>query len=253
MRVARRFLLLAGAFLAGSVAALATGDPPVAAGLAVIGLVALLVGWRFRTMEPGSIRSGIAGTAEILSARETGTKVALGTLVVEVTATVSIAGFDPYEATFRMLLDPSQVASVGPGALIPVRVEAGEPTRVVLDTARGALVPPMPFGGSDRSAPRLSADAIVEHGVAVDGTLHFSGPTGLVARDLVPHLRGPDADDPIHQAVISFTPLGAKRVRTELLVRVPRGSVLPERPGSPLPITYLPDDPSIATIDWSRR
>ena len=253
MRVARRFLLLGGAFLAGSAAAVAAGNLSVAVGLAVIGLVALLAGRRFRTMEPGSIQRGIPGTAEIRSARETGTKVDQQHVVVEVTATVSIAEFVPYEAVFRVVLHPTQIASVRPGSQIPVLVEADRPTRIVLDADRVALARPGPFGDRDPSTPRLSADAVIEHGVAVEGTLHFSGPTGLVARDLVPHLRGPEADDPIHQVVVSFKPLGGKRVRTEFLVRVPHDAALPTRPGSPLPIKYLPGDPSIATIDWSRR
>jgi hypothetical protein len=200
MRVARRFLLLGGALLAGSAVAVALGDVPIAAGLAVVGLVALLVGRRFRSMEPASIRRGVPGTAEITSVRETGTEVDHVQVVVEATAAVSIAGFAPYEATMRMVLHPSQVESIEPGAVIPVLVEAERPSRVVLDAERGMITRPRPLGGGAHEAARTSADGIVEHGIAVGGILHFSGPTGLVGRDLVPHLRGPGADDPVHQA-----------------------------------------------------
>lgn len=253
MRVARRFLLLGGAFLAGSAVAVALGDVPIAAGLAVVGLVALLVGRRFRSMEPASIRRGVPGTAEITSVRETGTEVDHVQVVVEATAAVSIAGFAPYEATMRMVLHPSQVESIEPGAVIPVLVEAERPSRVVLDAERGMITRPRPLGGGAHEAARTSADGIVEHGIAVGGILHFSGPTGLVGRDLVPHLRGPGADDPVHQALVSFRPLGGQDVRTTILVRVPRGVSMPTRPGSAVPIRYLPDDPTIATIDWDRH
>lgn len=253
MPASRGFLLTGAAFVAGSLIAFVAGGFVIGLAAAVLGAVPLVVGRRLRTMEPASIARGIPGTAEITSIRRTGTRVNRVKVVVEATAVVSIAGFDPYEATLQMVLHPTQLPAVEPGAVIAVLVEAEQPSRVVLDTRRGAIGRRGMLGDPTGPVWRTSADGIVEHGIAVTGTLHFSGPTGLVGSDLAAHLRGPEADDPVHRALVSFTPIGGKEVRTEILVRVPRGSTMPSRPGSPVPVRYLPDDPTVATIEWDQR
>jgi hypothetical protein len=38
----------------------------------------------------------------------------------------------------------------------------------------------------------------------------------------------------------------------DALLRVPHGKVHLLAPGSTVPIAYLPADPNVATVDWSR-
>jgi hypothetical protein len=54
------------------------------------------------------------------------------------------------------------------------------------------------------------------------------------------------------RVVFTFTPSGGSEQRNEILLRVPDGKAHWLVPGETLPIAYLPEDPTDATIDWSR-
>jgi hypothetical protein len=108
--------------------------------LAFVGLMAAFVGllrWFGRSttkrLEESSdlAESGEAAQAEILSLKETGTRINQRPLVA-IRAKVTCAGQPPYEAAFEAVVSVTVAAQVQPGCTVPVAVDPANPSRVAL-------------------------------------------------------------------------------------------------------------------------
>jgi hypothetical protein len=71
---------------------------------------------------------------------------------------------------------------------------------------------------------------------------------GQVAQGLAPH----EADDPVMQVTMIYIGPGDGQLTTTIGVRVPDGKEHALMPGGTVPVRYLPEDPSVATVDWAR-
>lgn len=75
-------------------------------------------------------RHTVAGTAEVLSCRTTGTVVNNTGYVCKFKLRVQIPGRDPYDVTVKETLDVSAVGAFPPGTTVPVQVIAAKPRAV---------------------------------------------------------------------------------------------------------------------------
>lgn len=184
----------------------------------------------------------------------------------------------PYETEFRVVVNRTQFGQIVPGMVLPVKVDADDPSRVAIDPSRGAQVTPghgtaMPAGGmqipglppgvqipgmsgagaaSIRGQPVaqiLSAAEIVAQGVPTTGIIQSAAPTGMTAgqfaADLAPH----EANDPLVLIAFSYRGPGGEEMHTQAVFRVPDGKGARMTPGTDIAVGYLPDQPTVATVD----
>ena len=99
---------------------------------------------------------------------------------------------------------------------------------------------------------KLRAADVVAYGVATHGQILAAQPSGIdgPARSepgLPPHEPGDHAGP--HRLRLP-RPGGTRDPGAS--VRVPHGKIRLLTPGSTVPVAYLPADPGVATVDWSR-
>ena len=75
--------------------------------------------------------AGTAGTAIVNAIRDTGTLINMAP-VCELDLTVTVPGKEPYAVKHRQLIAHSALARFQPGATFSVRVDAGDPSRLVI-------------------------------------------------------------------------------------------------------------------------
>ncbi len=75
--------------------------------------------------------SGASGNATVNAIADTGTMIN-NAPVVEMDLTVSVPGREPYQVTHRQLVAHSALARFQPGASFSVRVDANDPTKLVI-------------------------------------------------------------------------------------------------------------------------
>jgi hypothetical protein len=75
--------------------------------------------------------AGTAGTAIVNAIRDTGTLINMAP-VCELDLIVSVPGKEPYAVKHRQLIAHSALARFQPGATFSVRVDAGDPSRLVI-------------------------------------------------------------------------------------------------------------------------
>lgn len=75
--------------------------------------------------------AGTAGTAIVNAIRDTGTLIN-GAPVCELDLTVTVPGKEPYAVKHRQLIAHSALARFQPGATFSVRVDAGDPSKLVI-------------------------------------------------------------------------------------------------------------------------
>src|SRR5688572_28851610 len=98
----------------------------------------------------------------------------------------------------------------------------------------------------------VNAAEIVAAGVRVTGVLQQVTATGMTAGQLEVSLPANEADDPVVQAAFVYSDGAGSSYRGESLCRVPAGKSKYLVPGNPIPVSFLPRDPTRATIDFSR-
>jgi hypothetical protein len=225
------------------------------AGVAVTGLVFLVV-TRFLKgfLGAAALDDPVPGTAHVLSVTDTGTTINVSA-VFKIRATITVPERAPYEGEFRLIVGRAQMGAIQPGMTLPVLVERTDPAKIVHDPSRAATISPLAgaMGGGVSAVTRTSSAAdVIARGVPTQGVLHVAEVTGLTAGQVVGTLPAHEADDPLVKVVFAYTPNGMAEQVNEILVRVPDGKGHWLQPGETLPIAYLPDDPTTATIDWSR-
>jgi hypothetical protein len=75
--------------------------------------------------------AGTAGTAIVNAIRDTGTLINMAP-VCELDLTVTVPGKEPYAVKHRQLIAHSALARFQPGATLSVRVDAGDPSKLVI-------------------------------------------------------------------------------------------------------------------------
>ena len=75
--------------------------------------------------------AGTAGTATVNAIRDTGTVINMAP-VCELDLTVTVPGREPYAVKHRQLIAQSALARFQPGATFSVRVNASDPTKLVI-------------------------------------------------------------------------------------------------------------------------
>jgi hypothetical protein len=251
------WLMLVGGLVMMGFAALDTDHLGVLLGLGGAGLslvitaVVFLVAARYLRNFTGAdaLTDGVAGTARVLSVSDTGVTINNVNAVLGVRADISVPGQAPYEGEFRIAVGRTQWGAIQPGMTLPVLVERADPTKIVHDPSRSAIAA---SAGTPAGVQTMTAADVIARGIATQGVLHAADPTGMTAGQVIATLPAHEADDPLMKVVFTYTPSGMGERRNEVLVRVPDGKGHWLVPGETLPIAYLPDDPTTATIDWSR-
>ena len=222
--------------------------------LVVTGVVFLGVSRYLRNFSGAdALDDPVQGTALVRSVGDTGVTINGVNAVLKVQATITVPGREPYDGELRIAVGRTQWGAVQPGMTLPVLVERDDPGRVVHDPSRPAVAGAAPTSGGMMSADHtMSAADVIDRGIASQGVLQAADPTGMTAGQVVGTLPPDQADDPLVRVVFTYSPAGMAERRNEILVRVPDGKAHWLRPGETLPIVYLPDDPTTATIDWSR-
>jgi hypothetical protein len=83
-------------------------------------------------MQAGSAAmAGTAGTAIVNAIRDTGTLINMAP-VCELDLTVTVPGKEPYAVKHRQLIAHSALARYQPGATFSVRVDTGDPSKLVI-------------------------------------------------------------------------------------------------------------------------
>ena len=83
------------------------------------------------TQAAGAGMAGTAGTAVVNAIRDTGTLINMAP-VCELDLTVTVPGKEPYAVKHRQLIAHSALAGFQPGATFSVRVDASDPTKLVI-------------------------------------------------------------------------------------------------------------------------
>lgn len=229
----------------------------------IVGVVFLFTARYVAGLDPSAVlRDGVSGTAEVMSTQDTGVTINNLGMVVKLGLRVTVAGREPYPVTIRHVLHGRDAwGSVQPGHILPVRVDPRDPSRVAVDTH--AAGPAAGTGGlaagtggladgGGVALVRVTGADIVAAGVATYGQVVSVQPLGVAAGQLTAGLPAEQADDQVVHVVFTFVgPSGAER-RKEALIRVPDGKEHVLAPGRPVAVSYLPEAPDTATIDWSR-
>ena len=250
------WLLLVGGLVMVGFAALDSDDIGVLLGVGGGGLSLVITGVVFLAVArylksfggADALEDGVPGTALVRSVGDTGVTINNVNAVLKVQATITVPGQAPYEGELRIAVGRTQWGAIQPGMTLPVLVERNDPAKIVHDNSRPALA----GGGMPVRGETMSAADVIARGIATHGVLHATDPTGMTAGQVLTSLPAHEADDPLMKVVFTYTPSGMSEQRSEVLVRVPDGKGHWLRPGETLPIVYLPDDPTTATIDWSR-
>lgn len=219
-------------------------------GVAGTGLTFLLVARYFKNfLGADGLDDGVAGTALVRSVQDTGVTINNTNAVLEIQGTITVPGQAPYEGELRVVVGRTQWGAIQPGMTLPVLVERNDPTKIVHDNSRAAV----PAGGTGAPVGQtMTAAEVIARGIATQGVLQAADPTGMTAGQVLTSLPAHEADDPLVRVVLTYTPSGMSEQRNEFLIRVPDGKGHWLQPGETLPVAYLPDDPTTATIDWSR-
>ena len=253
--------------------AVQAGDNPARWGVGIgigsfviVGIVFLGVARYTGGLDTGPVlANGIPGTAEVLGVSDTGVTIHNLNAVFKVRALVTIPTRAPYETEFRVVVGRTQLGQIVPGMVLPVKVDPENPSKVAIDSDRGPAtapsfgaalpggtpIPGMPPGvpGQPAMQTRSAAD-IVARGVSTTGTIQSAAPTGMTAgqfaSDLAPH----EANDPLVHIAFSYLGPAGETLHTQAIIRVPDGKGVRMSPGTKLPVRYLPDEPTVATIDW---
>lgn len=222
-------------------------------GVATTGLVFLLVARYFKNfLGAAALDDPVAGVARVVSVADTGTTINSVNAVFKVRATITVPDQLPYDGEFRIAVGRAQWGTIQPGMTLPVLVERADPSKVVHDPSRPAIAGGVGATGLAGIAQTRTATDVISRGVATQGVLHVADPTGMTAGQVLASLPAHEADDPLVRVAFTYTPSGMAEHRTEILLRVPDDKGRWLTPGATLPVAYLPDDPTTATIDWSR-
>jgi hypothetical protein len=113
-------------------------DPRVVISIIIMVAIFGSVGFMaWRTREPRIAGPALTGMAQILSVKQTaGSKQETRDLPLQIGLRVQAPGQQPYDVTVKRRIDLIHVARVQPGATIPVKVDASNPQKVVIDFNR---------------------------------------------------------------------------------------------------------------------
>jgi hypothetical protein len=238
-----------------------------------VGLAAIFMVFnRFRRGDQALLRSGIAGTATVLSMRDTGTTINRVNAVVELGLLVALPGRAPYQARLETMIGRMNWGSVQPGTQLAVRVDPTDATRIAIDWGGGAAsplhaamaTPAAVMAGATFTTPgaqdafrvaavRSAAD-IVAQGRPAEAVIQSLAHTGAtVAQMAPPGAYAPDmADDPMVRISLRVEPPGGAPFTTDGLFRVPKAKLGLLALGGRVPVAVIAGDRASATIDWAR-
>src|SRR5581483_6233660 len=126
----------------------------------VIGIASLAVGAcrqlsKDQAAADSLLASGIAGTAQILSADWTGAVINLE-YVCRIGLTVQTSELGPYDAHIELRVDPVRLGAMQPGATVAVRVDRSNPQNVLIDFDQPILPPGQSASATPTSAAELA-------------------------------------------------------------------------------------------------
>ncbi|MCW5772691.1 MAG: hypothetical protein KIT16_13695 [Rhodospirillaceae bacterium] len=225
------------------------------------------------------LATGIPGTALVLAVRDTGVTINNVNAVIEATLQVSLPGRPPYEAKAEVTLGRMSWGALQPGMTVAVKVAPDDPSRIAIDLSRPVSAMPMgamPMGaGMPMAAPgmvatpggsfplagvagpmradrvREAADVIAE-GERAEGTIQAVSHTGATAGQMVPTIEPEKANDPMVFVSMQVQPYKGAAFAAQGIYRVPQRKLSALAIGRKVPVSYIPGEPSSATIDWSR-
>lgn len=239
----------------------------------IVGVVAIMMVFRrFLRGNRALLRSGISGTATVLSLRDTGTTVNRVNAVVELGLMVALPGRAPYQAKLETMIGRMNWGGVQPGMQLAVRVDPTDLSRITIDWGGAAASPLhaamatpaaamagaafMIPGTQDafRVAAVRSAADIVAQGRPAEAVIQSMAHTGATVAQMAPAgAYTPDmADDPMVRITLRVEPSGGAPFTTDGLFRVPKAKLGQLTLGGRVPVAVISGDRASATIDWAR-
>jgi hypothetical protein len=190
--------------------------------------------------DDGLIQNGLLGRGEVIGVDASGMTLQMGNGLVErkcaITLNVLLDGQKPYQAVASQRVQEIYIPQLSSGgAVVAVRVDPADKTRVQIDFATPAPTVTLPAGEGQNSAAW-----ILENGKPVTVVLVASQPMGV---------KSPKGDD-----VQALTLTVATGVETPYQVQVGNGV-----PASALPLVYpgsklharIGDEPNEVVVDWA--
>ena len=261
--------------------------------IVAITVIGLLVFFVFVRRIMGADRrilaNGIAGTALVLSARDTGITINNVNAVIEARLQVTIPGRPPYETTAEVTLGRMSWGALRPGMTVAVRVDPANNARVAIDwrggaapdglaglvqglaaqmragagahvtvgapgavaTPGGTFAVPGVSGAMQAKTVRDAAD-VIANGERAEGTIQSVSDTGATAGQMVPGIEPDKAGDPMVFVAMQVKPRNGAPFAAQGLYRVPRHKLGALAIGRRVSVAYLPGQPQSTTIDWAR-
>ncbi len=261
--------------------------------IVAITVVGLLVFFVFVRRIMGADRrilaNGIAGTALVLSVRDTGITINNVNAVIEARLQVTIPGRPPYETTAEVTLGRMSWGALQPGMTVAVRVDPANNARVAIDgrggaapdglaglaqglaaqmragagahvtvgapgavaTPGGTFAVPGISGAMQAKTVRDAAD-VIANGERAEGTIQSVSDTGATAGQMVPGIEPEKAGDPMVFVAMQVKPRNGAPFPAQGLYRVPKHKLGALAIGRRVSVAYLPGQPQSATIDWAR-
>jgi hypothetical protein len=205
---------------------------------------------------PSRSRDGtptIQGTARVQSVRDTGVTINNTQMIVAAQSIIEAPGIAPFGGEVRIPLGRTQWGVIQPGMVLPVLIDPHDHSKVAFDKSRPVIpgaIAGSPIAGGMQATTRSSAE-VIAMGVPTSGVLQSVVPTGMTAGQVSPQLPAHEADDPVVQITMQYAGPGGAPLSTTVMVRVPDGKAGLLASGATVPVRYLPNEPSVATIDWT--
>lgn len=209
-------------------------------------------------------RTGVLAEATVLEIRETGWTVNSIYPVVKLELEVRPPDGQPYQAEVQTLIGRLDVPQLQPGALVAVRYDPRNPSRVALaeagSTRLGAIPAAAPGPGAPDAGPAASSGAGQAQGMedflkANDERgqeIRRNGqPAPAVILQATPLNVLVNGNNPAMTFILDVQPQGRPSFQAQVTGVIREGSVSRYQPGKIVHVRYDPDDPARVALDHS--
>lgn len=216
------------------------------------------------------LAAGLAGQATIMGVQPTGTVINEVNYVCKFQLRVQLPGRDVYDVETKESVAITSMGALVPGTVVPVKVDATDPTKVFIDWSGGvvpsgmATAAQVPPSASDlanalhdrttaASIPTGSAADLLRTGQPATGVLKSFADTGNTPRSLGTAVAPENLDDPLYVLTVDLQfAAGTAPIEGTVVHRVPRAVVPLLRLGMPLKCAVDPGNPTRRfTVDWA--
>lgn len=188
---------------------------------------------------------GVAGSATIMSMRQTGTYLNEQPQV-ELRLQVQTQMHGPYEATVKEYVPLMLLGTLSSGLPLPVKVDPADPQRVIIEWESAGGMGRASTASQQQAVAQPSEDPaevrkrLLDAGVAGTATVISSVPTGQTDSE----------GRPVYSMMLEIEVDGHPPRQGPAVVGIPPERAEQLEPGDTVPIKADPSDPSLMAVDW---